>query len=797
MQNLQALLQSRIGHPAFRPGQEEIVQHVVEAGDALVVMPTGAGKSLCYQVPALALGGVAVVVSPLIALMKDQVEGLCARGVRATLINSTLSPEERRERLRELKEGAWELVFVAPERFTPHFMEALQQVDVRLFAIDEAHCLSQWGHDFRPDYLRLGQVRRELARIRPIRTIALTATATPEVQADILYTLDMDGCRRFIRGFDRTNLQMTVREVTSNKHKDATLPTLCDGVTLVYCSTRKSVERATTVLRAAGVAAGMYHAGLPIEDRSAVQDAFMSGDIPVVVATNAFGMGVDKSDVRSIVHYDLTGTVEAYYQEIGRAGRDGLNSKVTLLFREEDRRVQEFFIDGSHPPAEWVHKVWNHLDGLNENPVFLTLEALAVCLPKEAGDRAAASCLYVLQREGWIRRIHPAERPGIVRFTGACAETGGLRRRIYDHLRITGKASVGVWPDRVAEELELSREQVTAGLRGLEERGVLTYTAPERAGGVELLRPGEPLEIDEEAIRRRREQELMKLQRMVDYAYSGCRRRYILDYFGDTPPYERCGQCDACKAGRPLGRVSEPLSEEHRLVVRKILSCVARLRTPYAPPMVAKVLIGSNDEKLRSMGLDRLSTYGLLRDLTQSAVEGLIDELVRAGALNRQTMTRPIGGRERSYMTVSLTDIGNQLMRDAAHPFAMVWPVDRSASKVVTIEATPPRRSRAAEGRAQKTAGAAGSAAGASRGGRADGLLGVLQEVRRTIAAREDVPPYVVATNQTLDEMAEQRPTSRVAMLKLTGMGPKRFAAYGEEFIEAIQGISRNASISA
>lgn len=519
----------------------------------------------------------------------------------------------------------------------------------------------------------------------------------------------------------------------------------------------------------------------------------MGGTVPVVVATNAFGMGVDKADVRTIIHYELPGTVEAYYQEIGRAGRDGKESTVTLLFREEDRRVQEIFINGSHPPAEWVHRLWNHLDGLGENPVFLTLDALAAALPREAGDRAAASCLYVLQREGWIRRIHPAERPGIVRFTGRCAETHGLRRRLYDHLRLTNKDVVGVWPDRVAEELELTREQVTAGLRGLEERGVLSWTAPERAGGVELLRPGERLEIDEEAIARRREQELMKLQRMVDYAYSGCRRRYILDYFGDTPPYERCGLCDACRAGRPLGRVSEPLSEDHRLTVRKILSCVARMRGTYAPAMVAKVLIGSTDEKLKQMGFDRLTTWGLLRDQTQANVEDVIDELIRAGALNRQTVTRPIAGRERSYMTVSMTDIGAKLMRDPTHPFSMVWPEDRNAKAQEKAQEAAPRGSvTRRRAKADPVSPAASEAADLPKRKRlprnAEGLIGALQAARKEIAARADVPLYVVASNQMLEEMAEQRPSSKAKMLEIAGMGPKRFAAYGEEFLRTISG---------
>jgi ATP-dependent DNA helicase RecQ len=735
-----------------------VVRHVVESGDALVVMPTGAGKSLCYQLPALALGGVAIVVSPLIALMKDQAEGLSARGVRATLINSTLTPEERKERLRELVEGSWEVVFVAPERFNPGFLERIKQADIRLFAIDEAHCLSQWGHDFRPDYLRLGHVRRELLKDHQIRTIALTATATPEVQADILRTIGIEGCRKFIRGFDRTNLQLSVQAVANIRKKDELLPGLCeDGTTLVYCSTRKSVERATAVLRSAGVMAGMYHAGLDIPDRTAVQDAFMEGRVPVVVATNAFGMGVDKADVRTIIHYDIPGTVEAYYQEIGRAGRDGLPSRVYLLFKEEDRKIQEFFIDAAHPPADWVRRIWDALESAGENPVFKTLDALAQALPQEAGERAAASCLYILQREGWVRRISPTERPGMVRFTGRLAETSGLRHRLYSYLRGFKKDQVGIWPDRIAEELDLSREQVTAALRGLEDRGVLQYSAPERAGGVELLRSGEKLSIDEDAIRRRRERELLKLQRMVDYAYSGCRRRYILDYFGDTAPYERCGDCDACRAGRPLGRKAVALSEEQRTAVRKVLACVARLKTPYSPTMVAMVLTGSQDEKLALMKLNQLSTYGILSELTIKEVEGLIEELGRAGALLKQSMTRTINGRERSYLTVSLTELGWKVMRDAEAPFEMVWP---------RVSAQAPIKTKR----------------------RAATLQGTLQTIRKRLAKDNDLPLQAVAPDRSLEELARVKPATRQAMLGIVGLSEEKVARFGEAFLKAIRG---------
>lgn len=778
-QPLEHVLKTRLGFPSFRPGQAEIVEHVVETGDALVVMPTGAGKSLCYQLPAVALtgrakGGVAVVVSPLIALMKDQVEGLVRRGVRATLINSTLTVEERRQRLREVQEGAWELVFVAPERFTPAFVDRLRAANVALLALDEAHCLSQWGHDFRPDYLRLGQVREDLGCPR---TVALTATATPEVQDDILRALRIPGARRFVTGFDRPNLRLEVVSVSGPREKDSVLASLVgSGSTLVYAATRKNVERATDALKSAlgSKRVAMYHAGLEMDERSRVQDAFMSGDSPVVVATNAFGMGVDKSNVRTIVHYDLPGTIEAYYQEIGRAGRDGERSRVVLLYREEDRRTQEFFVNLAHPPADWVQRIWARLNADGQTAVFITLEELSSVLPDDAGgERAAGSCVYVLQREGYVRRIAPTERAGHVQLTGKVATLRGTddnhRKQMFDWLRAHSQAAevLGVWPDRIAEELDLSRDQVTLALRGLEQRGLLTYTAPERAGGVELLRPGAVLALDEKKMKARRARELTKLQKMVDYGHAGCRRRYLLEYFGDKPPWERCGDCDGCREGRKMATGPQPLAPDEETIVRKVLACVARMAARpghadgFKPDLVAKVLVGSQDPAVSAFGFDRLSTFGILGQFTQREVESVLAELERAGATERTLITRPVKGVERTFAVIRLTALGAEVMAQKATDFRMNFPLGQK-----TVRDRPEVR--------------------APVGVRRD-LLVHLKEVRGELARAADVPAYVVAADRTLVDMVEKRPVTRASMMAVHGMGERQFAKYGASFLDALR----------
>jgi ATP-dependent DNA helicase RecQ len=355
MQTLDATLAQHFGFSEFRPGQRPVVEAILASRPVVAVMPTGAGKSLCYQLPALCLEGVTLVVSPLISLMKDQVDSLRRLGIPAAFVNSTQDPAEQRQVLEDAASGALKLLYVAPERFRyDGAMAALKRLNIGLFVVDEAHCISSWGHDFRPDYMHLGRAVSELGSPR---VAAFTATATDRVRNDIVRQLDLREPFVTVTGFLRPNLHLSVvpiRKMTEKLEHLRRVLAGVDGSAVVYCATRRHCEEVAASLVRARVSAGVYHGGLDDDARREVQDAFQSDANRVIVATNAFGMGIDKANVRAVVHYDVPGSLEAYYQEAGRAGRDGAPARCVLLFTYADTRIHEFFIDkgGEDLPME-------------------------------------------------------------------------------------------------------------------------------------------------------------------------------------------------------------------------------------------------------------------------------------------------------------------------------------------------------------------------------------------------------------------------------------------------------------
>lgn len=649
-----AALREHFGFDDFREGQREVVAAVLEGKDAVVVMPTGSGKSLCYQLPALMLNGATIVVSPLIALMKDQVDALHARQLPATFINSSIAEREQWSRLEGLRRGEFKLVYVAPERFrSSRFLQALQAVSVSLFAVDEAHCISTWGHDFRPDYLRLKSIIPLLGKPQ---TLALTATATPYVRSDIIQQLGLVKPEAFVSGFDRPNLTIDVVHTEKEREKVARIKRLAkthDGSGIIYASTRKAVEQLTTELRALGLQVSAYHAGLSDSARVKAQEEFMSGRTQMIVATNAFGMGIDKPDIRFVAHYQMPGSIEAYYQEIGRAGRDGLPSSCVLLFNYADKNTHDFFIEGSYPTPELVRNIYNALLSTGLKRIELSAAEIA----KRAGARnemAVQSSLYLLERAGHIVRTAKVERYG--------------------------------WAN---EPPPWEARSVAAGIAGVSTVSATESTsgnATRRARGIIMLDsvPATTLRIDAADVTRRANLERRKLREIIEFCYTEyCYRAHILDYFGDRHHARQCGTCGNCSqhspartpltsdeilsdsatAGRSRRKVpkvsqsvcARALTTEESLHVRKILACAARMKGRFGKHLLAASLRGSAAKNVMQANLNQLSTYGLLRDMRQEDILLYIEALLSSGCLRVSAGT---------YPTVSITELGERVMRE-------------------------------------------------------------------------------------------------------------------------------------
>lgn len=828
----------RFGLREFRPGQRDVIDAICAGHDVLCVMPTGGGKSLCYQLPSLARAGTTIVISPLIALMKDQVDALRRHGIAAELINSSLSLAQQDEVMQRMAAGMLDLVYVAPERLrNGRFLTAASRAGVSLLAIDEAHCISEWGHDFRPDYARLGQFRARY--LSGVQTIALTATATPHVRADIMAILEMRQPREFVTGFARDNLRFSVQHCGGDQEKDQQLLQFLrdqGGSGIIYAATRRRCEEIAEWLpQRLRRPVGVYHAGMEGPQRRWVQEQFMSGKLDAIVATNAFGMGIDKPDIRFVVHYNFPGSLEAYYQEAGRAGRDGALSHCRLLFAYADRYVQEYFIENRYPSPAVVRKVYEFLLAQSDDPIELTLQQVRDAIEIREAAESVGTAETLLARAGVLKRLDSSANAAILRIDSdlptlvdLLPREAKLRRRVLAAAeKLVGARrgeDVYVRPQRLAEAAGVDRDQLSRTLRELARLKSFDYVPPFRGRAIHIIQrdvPFEQLQIDFDELARRKAAEYEKLEAVIEFARTHrCRQRAVLGYFGD-PNQRDCGLCDRCD---PAGQCLQPEADRAQSAeaaaagdvtnlvdpaaltraIRVVLSGIKRMHGRFGKVMIAQMLGGSRNKKIQQWNLNRLSTFGLLSGLAQADLVAVIDATIAAGmALQVEVdQRRP---------TVQLTEFGQQVMH-ARQPLPESFPLPtplarrlaRRASSIEGGDVAEEAGRRSTEPAAAQPESDAEHGTGREVGGAPqreaaalpvpvptsgnDELAALLRRWRGRTSAALAVPAYRVLTNATIQRLATERPQTLEELAGVSGIGPATIEQYGQDLIEMIRG---------
>lgn len=731
----------------FRESQEEIIQDIINKKNVLAIMPTGAGKSLLYQLPSLLCNTYSIIISPLISLMQDQVESLNKQNVRAAYINSSLDSQEIRKVLSQLNDGKIKMLFVAPEKLdNPFFVEQIKQTNPTYLFIDEAHCISQWGHNFRPSYRNIKMFADSLG----IENIsAFTATATPDVKTDIIKQLNLIEPSIYSLGFKRENLELIVSTSKDKKEKVLELVNNKQSA-IIYTSTRKNAEQLTEFLKLKNVNAEYYHAGQSTGLRTIIQNDFISNNIKVIVATNAFGMGIDKPDVRLVIHYNIPGSIENLYQEFGRAGRDGKNAKVVLFYSKKDIGLQEFFIRNNHPNFEQVKLCYDaicnyHKIALNFKPetqfeIDSNIEELL--RRNSISKNILISSMNILESGGYIQQSPPSMNKRTVKFHFT-------KDKLKEHIKKLSNTSlkdlllvfVKIYGSKIFSQqttinfsviqnhYKFSTTNIDNQLRHLFKLGIIQYNQPSFNIRFKFLTErikSDRLIFNNSKTNKQLENSLNKLSLIEDYVFtSDCRFKFILNYFGEGENNYKCGKCDNCNSGTSITEDKNYISE---IIIRTLQEYKGGLSTSR--------MLGILSGKSKAIVAKSISTYGSCTHYKNEEIEKYFEILVK------QNIIKNFQGNLHLSKEYNLE----------------LEPSDKIDTNEQIFEYENSLE-----------------------------LFNNLREERKRFAKKFNQNPEIICSNEILKDLSKQQPTLPSEIMSVPGFTQRMYNKIGEDFLELIK----------
>ena len=755
MRNIKAALDKYFGFEQLRPGQEEVISTILKWKYVIVVMPTSAGKSLCYQLPALISESFSIVISPLIALMKDQVDNLNIKSEISAFINSTMSFGEVEDVIQKISFGKIKLLYLAPERLeNKKFADRLAELKPNFLFIDEAHCISEWGHNFRPSYSKISEFI-EYCSIKKVA--AFTATATPKVVEDIGIQLKLKEPKIFVKGFQRDNLKLNVHLDVNKKFKILELLSGNSGSAIIYTSSRKKAEEVAEFLTLKGISCEYYHAGLRAIERKKVQEDFINDEIRVISATNAFGMGIDKKDIRLIIHYNLPGSIENYYQEIGRAGRDNLDSDAHLLYEENDTHIQNYFISNSHPTKELIQNIYNAINDFNQiamgdspdSELVVDQEYISKYTRTAISRGVLHASLKFLENAGYIKRISDFEKKDSIQinfdkkkleeFVKRTTKTE-LKNSILILLREFGNEIFNVQKQisivELSKLISTTEDNLFDSFTTLDNLGIVSFIPSIQKETIQLTTPRtekERLKLNYKKINESYLNSKQKLDDMIDFVYTkDCRFKYILRYFGEEVEDFKCGMCDNCNA---FSRITDTSIE---YISNIIFNTISEANATLPENSLLKIVRGEKEKS----SFANFEYFGALSNYSSTEIKIVLQSMLSKNLLNKS-------GAKNKFI---------EIINEGLNKTDRNKPLDEERNKY----------DKGLE------------------------LYHILREIRKRSSEKFLQTPYLLCPDEILKQVVKRMPKTKETLLEIEGFNNRMFNKIGNDFLEAITRYSEN-----